>query len=142
MEPILRRTIGDTAVAIGVLVVDDDSRVRRALRALLEAAGTRVVATCRSGNEARRLLRDGVDLVVADLLLPDAERGLKLVADLTAAGLPVVAISVQGGLRSAALAAGAVSFLEKDGLPDTLISGVRAAALSPRTASNDVSDPA
>jgi DNA-binding NarL/FixJ family response regulator len=111
-----------------VLIADDDGRVRRALRALLEAEPDIAVvgeaATAREVRAAARALRPAV--VVLDLLLPAAEDGLALVRGL--AGRPVVALSVRGGLRGAALGAGARAFVEKGAAPEALLAAIRAAA--------------
>jgi CheY-like chemotaxis protein len=109
-----------------VLVVDDDPRVRSALSALVEgcpqlrlvgAVGTAEAALaacawCDGGSPA---------LALVDLMLPDERSGTELVTRLRALGVVPIALSVRGGLREAALAAGAVDFLEKGGAPDDVL---------------------
>lgn len=113
---------------VRVLIVDDDGRVRRALRALLEAEEGLVVvgeadapAGVLAGAEA---LQPAV--ILLDLLLPSAADGLGLLPDL--ARWPVVAMSVRGGLREPALRAGARAFVEKGAVPEVLPAALRAAA--------------
>ena len=55
-----------------ILVVDDESLIRWAVRARLEQAGYRVLEAA-TGREALRHLQEGVDLVLLDRRLPDAE---------------------------------------------------------------------
>jgi DNA-binding NarL/FixJ family response regulator len=72
-------------------------------------------------------------LALVDLLLPDAATGAALITDLRGLGVVPVALSVSGGLRERALAAGAAAFLEKDGAPDHVLAALLDAA-SARTA--------
>ena len=66
------------AAKLRVLIVDDDIRVRRALRSLIECApDLTVVGEAGSARSARRLdLELGPDVVVLDLLLPQAPDGM------------------------------------------------------------------
>ena len=117
-----------------VLIVDDDVRVRRALRELVESSpDLTVVATAAS---SRRALLDDVehapDVVILDLLLPQAVDGLNVLRVLRSRNRAVVAISVLGSLRHQALAAGAFAFLEKEGRDiDALHETIRAAVHRP-----------
>jgi DNA-binding NarL/FixJ family response regulator len=71
-------------------------------------------------------------VALVDVLLPDELAGLALVRSLARRpGCAVVAMSVRGGLRRAALAAGAIAFVEKSGDVDALLDAVRAAAAPP-----------
>jgi DNA-binding NarL/FixJ family response regulator len=100
-----------------VLIVDDDPRVRRALRSLIECSSDlRVVGEAGSTRSAKRLdLELGPDVVVLDLLLPQAPDGLEVLWELRGRGRPVVAISRMGELGPQAMVAGAHAFLEKHG---------------------------
>ncbi|MCZ7171517.1 response regulator, partial [Salmonella enterica] len=62
-----------------VLVVDDDSHVRNAWIALMEAWGVRVSCAA-DGAEAERMFADGLrpDIIFCDLRLPGKENGLAL----------------------------------------------------------------
>jgi DNA-binding NarL/FixJ family response regulator len=112
------------------LVVDDDARVRRALRGLIECApDLSVVGEAGSTRSAKRLdLELGPDVVVLDLLLPQAPDGMQVLAELRGRDRPVVAISRLGELGPQAMAAGAHAFLEKHGRNvDDLLDMIRAA---------------
>ncbi len=117
-----------------VLVVDDDARVRRALRTLIESSPDLTVAA-QAATETQTLELDlqlKPDIVVLDLLLPAASNGLNALRELIRRGRPVVAISISGGLRTPALGAGADAFLEKGGREmDRLLDTIRAASPRP-----------
>lgn len=67
-------------------------------------------------------------VALVDVLLPDSTTGLALVTSLAQRpGCAVVAMSVRGSLRAAAIAAGSVAFVEKDGDIDAILDAVRAA---------------
>jgi len=119
---------------LAVLVVDDDARVRRALRTLIESGPDLAVAgQAATGAQALELdLQLLPDIVVLDLLLPAAANGLSTLQALIRRGRPVVAISISGGLRDPALRAGADTFLEKGAREmDRLLDIIRAASLRP-----------
>jgi two-component system response regulator DesR len=120
---------------IRLLVVDDDARVRVALRRTIAIEADLVIvaeaADALSASARARSLDPYVALV--DVILPDEPTGLRLVSALSQpAGCAVVAMSVRSGIRRAALAAGAFAFVEKDGDVDAILSAVRAAAVSRR----------
>ena len=113
-----------------VLIVDDDARVRRALRSLIECApDLTVVGEAGSTRSAKRLdLELLPDVVVLDLLLPKAPEGMQVLRELRDRGRPVVAISRMGELGPQAMIAGAHAFLEKHGRDvDDLLDMIRAA---------------
>ena len=113
-----------------VLVVDDDPRVRAAVRALLDGTGDlTVVAAAATPDQARAALAaTGADCALVDVRLP---AGLDLIGEL-ATRMPVVAFSVSGASRVPAVRAGAAAFVEKDGRADRLLEALR------RTAAGDV----
>jgi DNA-binding NarL/FixJ family response regulator len=114
-----------------VLVIDDDARVRTALGDLLASTADLVpAASAATAAEARAAAEhDGpFDLAVVDMRLPDPATGLALIRQLTHR-VPVVAVSVSSAHRTAALAAGARAFLDKDGHPDTLLAALRASLI-------------
>jgi DNA-binding NarL/FixJ family response regulator len=118
------------AAKLRVLIVDDDARVRRALRRLIEcSADLTVVGEAGSARSARRLDRElGPDVVVLDLLLPRAPDGMQVLRELRGRDRPVVAISRMGELGPEAMVAGAHAFMEKDGRDvDELLDMIRAA---------------
>src|ERR671936_2511139 len=92
-----------------VLIVGGDARVRRGLRALLEAQPNIVVigeaATAAQAEQCSAALRPSV--VLLDLMLPTLDDGLAAVRVLAAHSRPCVAISWYASLREVALAMGA-----------------------------------
>ncbi|HJS21208.1 MAG TPA: response regulator, partial [Steroidobacteraceae bacterium] len=77
-----------------------------------------------------------VDLVVADLHLPDSHGAATIRSLVSAVGCPVIAITADRdpGLRDATLACGAFEFLQKDDLTETtLMRLVRLATMQART---------
>jgi DNA-binding NarL/FixJ family response regulator len=129
----VQRTVpGDRRKApkLRVLIVDDDARVRRALRSLIDSSpDLTVVGEASSTRSAKRLdLELRPDVVVLDLLLPQAPDGMQVLQELRRRDRPVVAISRMGGLGREALVAGAHAFLEKHGRDvDDLLDMIRAA---------------
>jgi DNA-binding NarL/FixJ family response regulator len=112
-----------------VLIVDDDARVRAALHTFLVAnPGIEVVGETRTPAATLELVRARTpSVVLVDVLLPDVGDGLDLLRTLTAElTIPVVAISLEGRLAKAALAAGASRFLDKVGSPEHLVDALRA----------------
>jgi DNA-binding response OmpR family regulator len=85
-----------------VLIIDDSLTVRMDLLAAFEAAGFRCVP-CATAGEARHALVQGVvDLVVLDVLLPDAD-GVELLKEIRgtphAAGAPVLMLSTEAEVK-------------------------------------------
>jgi DNA-binding NarL/FixJ family response regulator len=73
--------------------------------------------------------RTDPSVALVDVLLSDDRTGLALVRSLAQRpACAVIAMSVRSGLRHAALAAGAVAFVEKGGDIDALLDAIRAAA--------------
>ena len=122
---------GADAGSIRVLIADPDARVRNALRTLIEAAvGIVVVGEAATGGE---LLREDNALkpsvILLNLALPSVTEALRLLRELALTRKrPVVAISVRGGLRGQALAAGARTFVEIGAGADLILSALRVAA--------------
>jgi DNA-binding NarL/FixJ family response regulator len=120
---------GSRAAKLRVLIVDDDARVRRALRSLIECSlDMTVVGEAGSARSATRLdLELRPDVVVLDLLLPQAPDGMRVLRELRGRDRPVVVISRMGELGPEAMVAGAHAFLEKDGRDvDDLLDMIRA----------------
>jgi len=130
-----RVTGDDLAGPIRVLIVEDDPRVRTGLRRFLSASsGFDVVGDAGSALTALTLARERAPAVaLIDVLMPEARDGLGLLRVLTGElGIPAVAISIQGGLRTSVLAAGAYQFLDKDSAPELILAALRAAVSSRR----------
>jgi DNA-binding NarL/FixJ family response regulator len=118
------------AAKLRVLIVDDDARVRRALRSLIDCApDLTVVGEAGSTWSAKGLdLELLPDVVVLDLLLPQAPEGMQVLRELRCRDRPVVAISRMGELGPPAMVAGAHAFLEKHGRDvDDLLDMIRTA---------------
>ena len=115
-----------------VLVVDDDARVRHALRALIASAqGLSLAGEASSAADALRADEDlAPDVVLLDLLLPCARQGLDVLERLVARGREVIALSIRVELRRPALDAGAAAFLEKGVGPDALLDVLRGGHLA------------
>lgn len=119
---------------IRLLVADDDARVRAAIgQTIAPQAGLVMVAAADDAEAALVLAeRTGPSVALVDVLIPDETAGFALVHSLgQRPGCAVVAMSMRGGLRQAALAAGAVAFAfafaEKDDM-NAVLDAVRAAA--------------
>jgi DNA-binding NarL/FixJ family response regulator len=122
---------GNRRVPIRVLIADDDHRVRTALSALLTStAGFDIVGASATTDSALSLARQHRPTVaLIDILLPEALDGLGLLRAITnELHIPAIAMSIDGGLRNRALAAGATQFLDKDSTADLLIAALRAVA--------------
>lgn len=133
----IHTTSTDDDAPLRVLVASDDPRVRAALRALVESEPSmEVVGEARTAievDDSARALAPSV--IVLDLLLPRAVDGLHLIRHLAAAqARPVIALCARGGMREAALAAGAQSFLEQGFAPDLLMAALRRAGGAGRNA--------
>ncbi|KWR90978.1 hybrid sensor histidine kinase/response regulator [Cupriavidus sp. IDO] len=89
-----------------VLVVDDDSQIRKAWIALMEAWGIRV-ACAAHGAEADALFAKGLrpDIIFCDLRLPGSENGLDLLERWQNTQPQARSALLTGDLKSAALAA-------------------------------------
>ncbi len=98
-----------------VLVVDDESRIRRLLETSLGQKGYGVV-TAVDGDDAITKLDDSVDLVLTDLKMPGKD-GIALLQHMRQAGLeiPVIVMTAFGTVDSAvaAMKAGAHDYIGK-----------------------------
>lgn len=113
-----------------ILLVDDHSRFRTAVRGLLEKKGFRVVGEAGNGREALEQARElAPDVVVTGISMPDldgieATRGILLEAPDT----KVIALSIHGGkyFVERMLQAGAAGYILKESVPEQLVECVRA----------------
>jgi CheY-like chemotaxis protein len=127
-EPLILNGAG---TPIRLLVVDNDVRVRSAIVQTVALEPDLVMVADAADASAALASAANADPAVAlvDVLLPDEVTGLALVRSLEQTpGCAVVAMSVRGGLRAAALAAGAVAFVEKESDIDAILNTIRAAA--------------
>ena len=115
--------------SIRVLIADGDHRVRTALSAFLTSfADFAVVGSSATTHGALAMARQHRPTVaLVDIFLPEAPDGLALLRTLTdELRIPAVAMSIDGGHRKSAFAAGAASFFDKDGRADQLVTALRA----------------
>jgi len=120
----------DIARPIGVLIADDDARVRAALRTFLCAdPDFDVVGDAGCAEAAVEIAREHKPVVaLVDILMPKADDGLDLIRTLTCElRIPAVAISMETGMRAVAIGAGATAFLPKGSPPELLLAALRAA---------------
>ncbi|MBF0373104.1 MAG: response regulator transcription factor [Alphaproteobacteria bacterium] len=110
-----------------ILVVDDDPAVRALVAALLGAAGHRVTQAA-DGLEMRGVLdADEVDLILLDLMLPDAD-GTALAREVRArSGVGIIMLTSRTGPddRAGGLEGGADDYVTKPFYPRELLARVR-----------------
>ncbi len=98
-----------------VLHIEDDPANRLLVRKLLTPAGFEVVDAADGVEGVRRALEERPDLVLVDIAIPGLdgyEVTLRLRAEPTLRGVPIVAITAEGS-RDASLAVGCDGFLQK-----------------------------
>jgi DNA-binding NtrC family response regulator len=106
-----------------ILVVDDEPNTLTTLRRALELEGY-LVATAGTVREAKERLREGAELCLLDVRLPDGD-GLDLLSALAQGGLPMPVVMMSGhatiddAVRATQL--GARDFLEKPISQDRLL---------------------
>jgi diguanylate cyclase (GGDEF)-like protein len=112
-----------------LLVIEDDPEIRYLLTTIL-AGEHREIATAANGKDARfHLEKGGVDLVILDLILPDAD-GRSLLTAMRdrpeTASVQIVVVTARGGpeARQDCYALGADSFVEKPFDPEELVADV------------------
>lgn len=115
---------------IRVLVVDDQTLVRRGLAELLgQSTDIRVVGEAGDGEEALRLARElAPDVVLLDVRMPGRdplEAAMEVLSMVDPPKIVVVAASMQGWLVRGALAFGATGFVLKDDVPSSLPTAIR-----------------
>lgn len=111
-----------------VMIVDDALFMRKIIRGILEENGYQVVAEAASGIEAMRRLHDHTpDIIILDIILPDAN-GLDLLTSIfTASPSSRVAICSAIGQEPVvqkALDLGAKAFIQKPLTPEKVISAL------------------
>lgn len=111
-----------------ILVVEDELQIRELICRYLESDGYAVL-TATTGEEALRMARQGVELVVLDIMIPRPD-GLDVTRILrsTNSGLPILIVSARGeeSDRVAGLELGADDYLTKPFPPRELLARVKA----------------
>jgi two-component system nitrogen regulation response regulator NtrX len=120
-----------------ILLVDDETNIRRMLAALLREEGF-TVAEAPNGNSALLQIDDvDPDVVLLDLMMPPGPDGLATLSSLRERGrqMPVIMMSGKAQLTDAvrAVKLGAFQFLEKPLGPESVVATVRAALELNRT---------
>jgi two-component system phosphate regulon response regulator OmpR len=112
-----------------ILVVDDDARIRDLLRRYLTQEGFEVILAEDGKALNRIMLRDTVDLIVLDLMMP-GEDGLSICRRLRAANdrTPIIMLTAKGEDvdRIVGLEVGADDYLGKPFNPRELLARVHA----------------
>lgn len=112
-----------------ILVVDDDDRLRELLRRYLVQEGFDVLLAADGEGMDKLLLRDSVDLMVLDLMMPE-EDGLSICRRLRAAknNTPIIMLTAKGDDvdRIVGLEVGADDYLAKPFNPRELLARVNA----------------
>ena len=112
-----------------ILVVDDDLRLRDLLERYLDQQGFHVRSVANAAAMRRALSEHHVELIVLDLMLPDAD-GLELCRALRAKGIqtPVIMLTAKGDEidRIVGLEIGADDYLPKPCNPRELVARIRA----------------
>jgi two-component system NtrC family sensor kinase len=129
-----------------VLIVDDSVTVRMDLKEALEEAGFET-ALCATAASARDTLsRQGFDLIVLDVVLPDAD-GVELLAELKSApqtqGVPVMLLSSEDEVRDRVrgMKTGADEYLGKPYLQSQVLSRARELLLRSKGAAGGMLGP-
>jgi two-component system KDP operon response regulator KdpE len=116
-------------MAARILIVDDEPNIISTVAALLRAKGYDVLTamTGRAALEAAE--RDGPDLIVLDLGLPDIDGVDVCVAVRQSSGVPILVLSARGaeGDKVRALDAGADDYVTKPFGAEELLARIRAA---------------
>ncbi len=125
-----------------ILVVDDDTRLRKALRRVLVTNGFAVEVAANGSEALARLRTDSFDAVVLDVMMPGQD-GIEVCEKLRAAGdqLPVLMLTARHAVRDrvAGLDAGADDYLVKPFANEELVARLRALLRRTGRASETVS---
>ena len=133
------RPRSDGAGKFAVFIVEGDGRVRRGIRSIIESfPNLEVVEEAVSARAALELVEHAPgSVVIVDLDPSRAAEDLQMVRELRRKGCSVVAMSGRSGLGAAALAAGAVAFVQKDERGAArLVDAIHAAAIELKQSPN------
>jgi two-component system, OmpR family, response regulator MprA len=114
---------------MAILVVDGDTRLRNALRRVLESNGFEVEVAANGTEALGRLSARAFDAMVLDVMMPGSD-GIDVCEQLRASGneLPVLMLTARDAVRDrvAGLEAGADDYLVKPFANEELVARVRA----------------
>src|SRR5713101_7158957 len=114
---------------MAILVVDDDTRLRRALKRVLVANGFAVEVAADGSDALARLRTESYDAVVLDVMMPGSD-GVEVCEQLRAAGdlSPVLMLTARHAVRDrvTGLEAGADDYLVKPFANEELVARLRA----------------
>jgi two-component system KDP operon response regulator KdpE len=112
-----------------ILVVDDESQIRRVMRTALSSHGYTIVEA-RNGEEALRKVRaEHLDLIILDLNMPDLD-GIEVCREIrVTSNLPIIMLTVRSAEKDKvrALDAGADDYVVKPFGIEELLARIRAA---------------
>ncbi len=117
----------DTELRESILIVEDEKKISEIIRAYLEKEGYRV-RQAETGEQALKLLKNAVDLVVLDLMLPDIQ-GEELCSIIReSSDVPVIILTAKSGEedRIKGLGIGADDYVVKPFSPRELVARVKA----------------
>jgi DNA-binding response OmpR family regulator len=117
-------------MAAKILIVEDNSRLAESMAVCLNEAGYETSCAVNSAQGIGKALREGPDLIITDLNLPDmiATEAITILKNQpTTSGIPVVILTAQNSRQweTKALKAGAAEYLLKPISPDSLLKVVR-----------------
>jgi two-component system chemotaxis response regulator CheY len=113
---------------VNILVVDDSTLTRKAIRRIIEMTGLEVqrILEAENGRQALEILRQGgIDLVMADLNMPEMD-GIEMIyhmwSDPVMRAIPVVVISTESSTTriEGLVASGAKDYLHKPFTPEQM----------------------
>ena len=115
--------------SVTILVVDDDSQIRRVMRNALSSHGYTIIEA-RNGEEALKKVRaERLDLIILDLNMPDMD-GIEVCREIrVVSNLPIIMLTVRSAEKDKvrALDAGADDYVVKPFGIDELLARIRAA---------------
>ncbi|MGE0022134.1 MAG: response regulator [Hyphomicrobium sp.] len=124
-----------------ILVVDDDTEIRKLIARYMQEQGFRVLLASKCAEAHERIVTNQIDLIVLDVMLPDGS-GLDLCRDLRAArsNIPIILLTAlkEDVDRIIGLEIGADDYLGKPFNPRELVARIRAVL---RRGSNSVPEP-
>ncbi len=136
-----RHSLGESASAGSVLIIDDEAAIRESLETLLEMEGYDVQSAATADEGLTRIGNRPYDLVLLDLALPD-RNGIDLLAELHVHDpqLAVIMITAYGTVENAvkAMQAGATNFVQKPWDNEKLLADIRTAVARHRTEEENV----